>query len=119
MDLSELKGIINLMQKSDLTELEIELQDLKLRMARPGGEKVNYETVIQQPQVKPLLPAVENARGRDTELTHPTCAHRTSNETHSSRQSMRGNLVTPNVTTYQTTSFVSCSAETHTGVTPS
>ena len=62
MDLSELKGIINLMQKSDLTELEIELQDLKLRMARPGGEKVNYETVIHQPQAKPLGPAVENAQ---------------------------------------------------------
>ena len=31
LDLSELKGIISLMQKSDLTELEIELQDLKLR----------------------------------------------------------------------------------------
>jgi len=33
LDLSELKGIISLMQKSDLTELEIELQDLKLRLA--------------------------------------------------------------------------------------
>ena len=62
MDLSELKGIINLMQKSDLTELEIELQDLKLRMARPGGEKVNYETVIHQPQTKPLGPAIDNAQ---------------------------------------------------------
>lgn len=38
MDLSELKGIISLMQKSDLTELEIELQDLKLRLARPGND---------------------------------------------------------------------------------
>ena len=47
MDLSELKGIINLMQKSDLTELEIELQDLKLRMARPGLEKVYTEPLIQ------------------------------------------------------------------------
>ncbi|MEK9633401.1 MAG: acetyl-CoA carboxylase biotin carboxyl carrier protein [Opitutae bacterium] len=40
MDLSELKGIISLMQKSDLTELEIELQDLKLRLARPGSEPI-------------------------------------------------------------------------------
>ena len=48
MDLSELKGIINLMQKSDLTELEIELQDLKLRLARPGAGQVRYEPIIQQ-----------------------------------------------------------------------
>ena len=47
MDLSELKGIINLMQKSDLTELEIELQDLKLRLARPGSGQVSYEPIIQ------------------------------------------------------------------------
>ena len=40
MDLSELKGIISLMQKSDLTELEIEIQDLKLRLARPGAGSV-------------------------------------------------------------------------------
>lgn len=37
MDLSELKGIISLMQKSDLTQLEIETQDLKLRLGRPGN----------------------------------------------------------------------------------
>ena len=35
MDLSELKGIISMMQKSDLSELEIEVKDLKLRLARP------------------------------------------------------------------------------------
>lgn len=39
MDLSELKGIISLMQKSDLTDLEIETQDLKLRLGRPGSHK--------------------------------------------------------------------------------
>ena len=46
MDLSELKGIISLMQKSDLTDLEIETQDLKLRLARPSeprGTKL-YQT---------------------------------------------------------------------------
>ncbi len=37
MDLSELKGIVSLMQKSDLTELEIELKDLKLKLSRPGA----------------------------------------------------------------------------------
>ena len=40
MDLSELKGIITLMQKSDLTDLEIETQDLKLRLGRPGQNAV-------------------------------------------------------------------------------
>jgi len=43
LDLSELKGIISLMQKSDLTELEIELKDLKLRMARPGAGSFQRE----------------------------------------------------------------------------
>ena len=53
MDLSELKGIINLMQKSDLSELEIELQDLKLRLARPGAGQPVYESLVKQqiPQV--------------------------------------------------------------------
>ena len=50
MDLSELKGIINLMQKSDLSELEIELQDLKLRLARPGVAQPLLEQVTK-PQV--------------------------------------------------------------------
>ena len=45
MDLSELKGIISLVQKSDLTELEIELKDIKLRMARPGAVKPGQDTV--------------------------------------------------------------------------
>lgn len=54
MDLSELKGIVNLMQKSDLTELEIELQDLKLRLARPGAGQPVYEPIIKQvPQQQP------------------------------------------------------------------
>ena len=53
MDLSELKGIINLMQKSDLSELEIELQDLKLRLARPSAGQPVYESLVKQqiPQV--------------------------------------------------------------------
>jgi len=45
LDLSELKGIISLMQKSDLTELEIETQDLKLRMGRPGEGTVVTHSV--------------------------------------------------------------------------
>ena len=57
MDLSELKGIINLMQKSDLSELEIELQDLKLRLARPGSGQPVYEQVIKhQPPTHTLTP---------------------------------------------------------------
>lgn len=62
MDLSDLKGIISLMQKSDLTELEIELQDLKLRLARPGSgvsSQINHAgpEFPQQPissQVQPV-----------------------------------------------------------------
>jgi len=53
LDLSELKGIISLVQKSDLTELEIELKDIKLRMARPGAVKPGHdairEIVVQAP----------------------------------------------------------------------
>lgn len=52
MDLSELKGIVSLMQKSDLTELEIEVKDLKLRLARPGsGDSAvsHREVVVHSP----------------------------------------------------------------------
>ncbi len=68
MDLSELKGIINLMQKSDLTELEIELQDLKLRMARPGAGRTYSETPMQPAQaqsVPPPLPSTATKAPKD------------------------------------------------------
>jgi oxaloacetate decarboxylase (Na+ extruding) subunit alpha len=52
------------MQKSDLTELEIEIQDLKLRLARPGtaalpGSSQRIEPSQEQitSQVQPLAPA--------------------------------------------------------------
>ena len=45
MDLSELKGIISLMQKSDLSDLEIETQDLKLRLGRPGTGAIVTQTI--------------------------------------------------------------------------
>jgi len=54
LDLSELKGIISLMQKSDLTDLEIETQDLKLRLARPGSAN---GTIAHQSQPSTTLPA--------------------------------------------------------------
>ena len=65
MDLSELKGIISLMQKSDLTELEIELQEpnIKLRLARPGTALVGGLAPTQAPQqqitsqVQPAAPS--------------------------------------------------------------
>ena len=54
MDLSELKGIISLMQKSDLTDLEIETQDLKLRLARPGSSN---GSITYQSQAAPAVPS--------------------------------------------------------------
>ena len=48
LDLSELKGIITLMQKSDLTDLEIETQDLKLRLGRPGQTAVINAQPVEQ-----------------------------------------------------------------------
>ena len=75
MDLSELKGIISLMQKSDLTELEIELQDLKLRLARPSSDappQVNYASpaLPQQPaesqaQMSKPAPVADKDDGTD------------------------------------------------------
>ena len=63
MELSELKGIISLMQKSDLTELEIELQDLKLRLARPNLANSQVERFVAAPQVQfpPASVTQENA----------------------------------------------------------
>ena len=75
MDLSELKGIISLMQKSDLTELEIELQDLKLRLARPSSDappQVNYaspalpqQPAASQPQMSTPAPVADKDDGTD------------------------------------------------------
>lgn len=48
------------MQKSDLTELEIELKDLKLRMARPGsGAAPAREVVLHSPPMTSAPPAVQ------------------------------------------------------------
>ena len=67
LDLSELKGIINLMQKSDLSELEIELQDLKLRLARSVNSQPGHETVIKQQIQQPSPVVIEK-----TETKAPT-----------------------------------------------
>lgn len=73
MDLSELKGIISLMQKSDLTDLEIETQDLKLRLARASDLKgpVSYQTeaipmqVLKEPSTTSSSPTSETEMDED------------------------------------------------------
>lgn len=48
------------MQKSDLTELEIELKDLKLRMARPGSAAAPArEVVLHSPPIHSVPPTVQ------------------------------------------------------------
>lgn len=72
MDLSELKGIISLVQKSDLTELEIEFKDIKLRMTRPGaitpGHDSVREIVVQAPPPTPsgTTPPPSVSKGQDS-----------------------------------------------------
>ena len=72
MDLSELKGIISLVQKSDLTELEIEFKDIKLRMTRPGaitpGHDSVREIVVQAPPPTPsgTTPPPSVSKGLDS-----------------------------------------------------
>ena len=63
------------MQKSDLTELEIELQDLKLRLARPSSDappQVNYaspplpqQPAQSQPQMSTPAPVADKDDGTD------------------------------------------------------
>ena len=54
------------MQKSDLTELEIELKDLKLRLARPGLGTISPREVLVQPQPVPVS-AVPQTQSQSTE----------------------------------------------------
>ncbi|MBP52159.1 MAG: acetyl-CoA carboxylase, biotin carboxyl carrier protein [Opitutae bacterium] len=56
------------MQKSDLTELEIETQDLKLRLGRPGsGTTVNPIIPQPIPIAAPSPHAPEQSKNKDTE----------------------------------------------------
>ena len=63
MDLTDLKGIISLMQRTDLTELEIEVQDLKLRLTRPNA---NTQTALAQIPVTQLPPTPAAAEKLNT-----------------------------------------------------
>ena len=71
MDLSELKGIVSLMQKSDLTELEIEVKDLKLRLSRPGSNQgsVSHREVVVHPQPIQAQPLDNPASSKPTDAT--------------------------------------------------
>jgi len=59
LDLTDLKGIISLMQRTDLTELEIEVQDLKLRLARPNANSQASLTQIPVAHLPPTPAATE------------------------------------------------------------
>ena len=67
MDLSELKGIISLMQKSDLTDLEIETQDLKLRLARPNSAQAKNVSPAEVAYVAPPPQVISSASKADVE----------------------------------------------------
>ena len=73
MDLTDLKGIISLMQRSELTELEIEVQDLKLRLARPDPNSPSAVTQsLAYPQPSSAAePAVTLSAGKQPEDDDP------------------------------------------------
>ncbi len=69
MDLTDLKAIISLMQRSELTELEIEVEDLKLRLARPNP---NAPTAVTQLSEYPKPPeATDSAMTAASEKSSP------------------------------------------------
>lgn len=62
MDLKEIKQIIDLMKRSDLTELEVEQEGLKLRICRgPGGQYTAASSTVAAhapaPEPAPAAPA--------------------------------------------------------------
>ncbi len=71
MDLKEIKQIIDLMKRSDLTELEVEQEGLKLRICRgPGGNLVASTNVTPSAYVEPqpaAPPTPEPASGSQLE----------------------------------------------------
>ncbi|MGE9296702.1 MAG: acetyl-CoA carboxylase biotin carboxyl carrier protein [Puniceicoccales bacterium] len=61
MDIKEIKQIVDLMKRSDLTEFELEEQELKLRICRQGGAHVIQAQPVPAPMaVAPAAP-VESA----------------------------------------------------------
>ncbi|MBC2596318.1 acetyl-CoA carboxylase biotin carboxyl carrier protein [Ruficoccus amylovorans] len=60
MDLKEIKHIIDLMKRSDLTEFEIEEKDLKLRICRESQKPVMYAPA-PAPVAAPAAPAAAPA----------------------------------------------------------
>ncbi|MEM9226718.1 MAG: acetyl-CoA carboxylase biotin carboxyl carrier protein [Verrucomicrobiota bacterium] len=57
MDLKEIKQIIELMKRSDLTEFEIEEQDLKLRICRESQNAAPVITTAATPVPMPIASA--------------------------------------------------------------
>lgn len=57
MDIKEIKLIVELMKKSDLTEFEIQEEDLKLRICRSAGVAGNAAPVISPVNFAPAVAA--------------------------------------------------------------
>lgn len=66
MDIKEIKQIVELMKKSDLTEFEIQEESLKLRICRnaePFGSVAPSVITSHLPQIASAVPAVAPAAG--------------------------------------------------------
>ena len=76
MDLRKLKKLIELVEESGITELEITEGEEKVRISKTGPTAQNYAfmqpPVVQQPTAPQNTPAQANEAGYEQETTTPT-----------------------------------------------